>query len=61
MYAWIWRRLPGAWPVKTALSLALVVVTGVACWYVLFPWLEPKFQFDHGVVDGNPSTPATHR
>ena len=59
MYAWIWRRLPGTWQAKTALAVLLAVVAAVVLWYVVFPWLEPKVQFDHGVVDGTPSSPAT--
>lgn len=56
MYAWIWRHLPGAWPAKAALAAALALATGLVLWYVVFPWLEPKFQFDHGVVQGTPSS-----
>lgn len=58
MYAWIWRRLPGTWPAKTAFALVLVIAVAVVFWYVVFPWLEPKVQFDHGVVDGTPSSPS---
>ncbi|MFI6514573.1 hypothetical protein ACIBF1_03325 [Spirillospora sp. NPDC050679] len=59
MYAWIWRALPGGWPVKSALALVLVAVVAAVLWYLVFPWLEPKVQFDHGVVDGTPSAPPT--
>ncbi|WP_131738798.1 hypothetical protein [Actinomadura roseirufa] len=58
MYAWIWRRLPGTWQVKTAVAAVLLIVAGLLLWYVVFPWLDPRLQFDHGVVDGTPSTPA---
>ncbi|MFC4054785.1 hypothetical protein ACFOY4_34295 [Actinomadura syzygii] len=52
MYLWIWRRLPGTWQTRTATALGLVVAVAVVLWYVVFPWVEPKVQFDHGVVDG---------
>ncbi|MFI0369557.1 hypothetical protein ACH35V_16910 [Actinomadura sp. 1N219] len=51
MYAWIWRHLPGEWQTKTATALGLVIAIAVVFWYVVFPWVEPKVQFDHGVVD----------
>ena len=50
MYAWIWRRLPGTWPTKTATALGLAIAAAAIFWYVVFPWAEPKVQFDHGVV-----------
>ena len=50
MYAWIWRHLPGAWHTKTATALGLAVAVGAIFWYVVFPWMEPKVQFDHGVI-----------
>ncbi|WP_412515797.1 hypothetical protein K8Z49_29625 [Actinomadura madurae] len=54
MYAWIWRRLPGAWQTKTATAAGLLIAVAALLWYVVFPWVEPKVQFDHGVVQ----TPA---
>jgi hypothetical protein len=52
MYAWIWRRLPGEWPAKTAIAIGLVIVVMVILWYFVFPWVEEAIQFDHGTVDG---------
>lgn len=54
MYAWIWRRLPGAWPTKTATALGIVIAVAAVFWYLVFPRLEAGIQFDHGVVQ----TPA---
>ncbi|WP_018654279.1 hypothetical protein [Actinomadura flavalba] len=54
MYAWIWRHLPGSGPKKLMWTMLAVLVVVAALWYVVFPWLEPKLQFDHGVV-----TPAS--
>ncbi|WP_030170549.1 hypothetical protein [Spirillospora albida] len=59
MYAWIWRNLPGAWPAKAALAASLALIAALVLWYVVFPWLEPKFQFDQGVVRSTPSGQAT--
>ncbi|MEU5881067.1 hypothetical protein [Spirillospora sp. NPDC047279] len=58
MYAWIWRHLPGQWQTKTAVAVGLLLAAALLLWYVVFPWLEPKVQFDHGVVT-TPSAPAT--
>lgn len=55
MYAWIWRRLPGAWHTKLAVAAAVVLAFALVLWNVVFPWVEPKVQFDHGVVTGTPS------
>ncbi|WP_067807697.1 hypothetical protein [Actinomadura formosensis] len=54
MYIWIWRRLPGAWPTKTATALGIVIAVAAVFWYLVFPRMEAKIQFDHGVVQ----TPA---
>jgi hypothetical protein len=64
MYAWIWRHLPGGMTVKTLLAALLIVIVAIVLWYTLFPWAEPKIRFDHGVVEGGttaPATPATPR
>jgi hypothetical protein len=62
MYAWIWRHLPGRWPARTAVSAGLVLVICLLLWYAVFPWLEEKVRFDHGVVqNGTSSTPTPSR
>ena len=38
MYALLWRSLPGPWPVKALLCLALLA----AVIYVLFSWVFPE-------------------
>ena len=40
MYSWIWRHLPGPWPVKALLALALLAIVVLLCFQFLFPWLE---------------------
>ena len=59
MYAWLWRHLPGAGPQRAAIALAAVVVAGAVLWYFVFPWVEPKLQFDHGTVGGGTSAPPS--
>ncbi|MFC4908704.1 hypothetical protein [Actinomadura gamaensis] len=56
MYALIWRLLPGERPVKIAIAAGLVLVVAAILWYAVFPWVEPKIQFDHGVMNGDPAT-----
>ncbi|TDE28610.1 hypothetical protein [Actinomadura sp. 6K520] len=58
MYAWIWRHLPGTRQTKTATALGIVIAVAAILWYLVFPWLEPKVQFDDGVVD-TPTPTAT--
>jgi hypothetical protein len=45
MYPWIWRTLPGPWPVKAALAvlLAAAVVAALMLW--VFPWAEQALPF----------------
>jgi hypothetical protein len=58
MYAWLWRHLPGDTLQRVGIALAAVIVAGVLLWYFVFPWAEPKLQFDHGTVGGGASAPA---
>ncbi|MCW2889320.1 MAG: hypothetical protein QOE54_4660 [Streptosporangiaceae bacterium] len=58
MYAWIWRSLPGRPATKALVAVGLVLVLTAVLWYVVFPWAEPKLQFDHGTVEGGTSSPA---
>jgi len=50
MYAWIWRKLPGRWPVKLLGSLILVAAAVAVLFLVVFPWLGPKLPFNHVTV-----------
>ena len=45
MYAWIWGRLPGRWPVKLALSTALLAGVLAVLWFVAFPVAERRLPF----------------
>ena len=51
MYAWIWRRLPGAVWSKLTLSLVLLAAVGSLLWYVVFPWATPLLPFDDVQVE----------
>jgi hypothetical protein len=59
VYAWIWRRLPGEWPTKTAIALGIVLAVAAVLWYAAFPRVEAKLQFDHGVVQDGPGVVQT--
>jgi hypothetical protein len=59
MYAWLWRLLPGSTVEKAGLALAAMVVVGILLWYFVFPWVEPKLQFDHGTVGSGTSAPPS--
>ncbi len=60
MYAWLWRHLPGDPVTRVGTAFGAVLLVAVVLWYLVFPWLEPKLQFDHGTVsDGGTSAPAT--
>jgi hypothetical protein len=60
MYLWIWRHLPDDLRVRLLIVAVAVLVAGLLLWYVVFPWLEPRMQFDHGVMDGTPTPAARH-
>ncbi|WIM96609.1 hypothetical protein ACTOB_000052 [Actinoplanes oblitus] len=46
MYAWIWRKLPGAVWSKLTMSIVLLAAVGSLLWYVVFPWATPLLPFD---------------
>jgi hypothetical protein len=51
LYAALWRRLPGRWPLKAAIVAVLVGVACVLLFVVVFPWVEPRLPFNHVTVD----------
>ena len=61
MYGLIWRLLPGDRVVRGLIAAILVMAVAAVLWYVVFPKVEPKIQFDHGTVEGGTSAPATPR
>jgi len=62
VYGWLWRKLPGRWPLKMLESVTLVLVLSVVLVVLVFPWIEPKLPFSDNTVDGGNdkavSTPA---
>lgn len=59
MYAWIWRKLPGPWPVKLVEALVLLVAVVALLFTVVFPWLEPRLPFNDVTVGGPPGASAS--
>ena len=55
MYAWLWRRLPGPFPVRVLLALLAVAVVVVVLFGWVFPWLEPRLPFTDVTVDESAS------
>ena len=51
MYGWIWRHLPGPWPVRSLLALVLVGLAVALLFTVVFPWAEHTMPFLDVTVD----------
>jgi hypothetical protein len=51
MYAWIWRHLPGPWPVRTLLAVVLVAAAVLLLFTEVFPWAESSLPFLQVTVD----------
>jgi len=58
VYAWMWRKLPGPWPVKLLEALVAFVAVVALLFTVVFPWLEPRLPFNDVTVDDRPSATA---
>jgi hypothetical protein len=60
VYGWIWTHLPGPWPVKAVVALALVLAVVLLCFQYVFPWLESVVPWlgDVTVDDGGGSAAA---
>jgi hypothetical protein len=41
----MWRHLPGPWPVKALLTLALLVIAVALLFLYVFPWAEQVLPF----------------
>ncbi len=52
-YGWLWRRLPGPWPVKAVICVVLVVAVVALLFGVVFPWIEPRLPFGDVTVGGS--------
>ena len=51
MYAWIWRHLPGRWPVRLVVASLLVVAVVAVLFTEVFPWAENSLPFLKVTVD----------
>lgn len=51
MYPWIWRHLPGPWPVRALVALVLAVAVVLLLFTVVFPWAEQALPFLDVTVD----------
>jgi hypothetical protein len=56
LYVWIWKHLPGPWPVKALLALALLIAVVLVLFQWVFPWLEPRLPFNQVTVDEGATT-----
>jgi hypothetical protein len=57
-YGWLWRRLPGPWPVRALLLLAAFALVVVVLFGFVFPWLEPRLPFNQVTVSTGTWVPA---
>ncbi|MGH3788494.1 MAG: hypothetical protein ACRDRG_18545 [Pseudonocardiaceae bacterium] len=46
MYGWIWRHLPGPFPVRLLQALLLTAGVVALLLLVVFPWVEPRLPFN---------------
>jgi hypothetical protein len=53
VYPWIWRHLPGPWPVRLVVAAVLVLAVVAVLFTVVFPWAEPRLPFTGVTVDPN--------
>lgn len=65
MYGWLWRHLPGPWPVRLVETLALLVGVVALLFYVVFPAADPHLPFNDVTVNSpttitvSPTAPST--
>lgn len=43
MYSWLWRAIPGPWPVKAIVMLGLFAVATWALFTYVFPYVNDEF------------------
>jgi hypothetical protein len=52
VYGWFWRHVPGPWPVRALVAVALLVAVVVLLFTVVFPWAEQALPFLDVTVEG---------
>ena len=40
MYSWVWRHLPGPWPVRLLIFMVMLAAIVFALFMWAFPWAE---------------------
>lgn len=50
MYAWVWQHLPGPWPVRLVVFLAMIAAVVAALFVWVFPWAEEAFNINDVTV-----------
>jgi hypothetical protein len=58
MYEWLWRHLPGPWPLRALMSLLLLAAVVAVLFVVVFPWAEPRLPFNDVTVTHSSSSPS---
>jgi hypothetical protein len=58
MYAWIWRHLPGANPVKALVSVVIVAAVAALLWFVVFPSADSWLPWGDVTVN-SPQSPVS--
>lgn len=51
MYPWIWRHLPGPWPLRAVVAVVLVAAVVLLLFTVVFPWADDGVPFLDVTVD----------
>ena len=51
-YGWLWRHLPGGWPLRVLVLVLAAAVVVVLLFAVVFPWVEPRLPFNQVTVGG---------
>ncbi|MFE3765445.1 hypothetical protein ACFXPI_27210 [Streptomyces sp. NPDC059104] len=51
MYGWLWRRLPGPFPVRALTAAAAGAAVVIVLFRYVFPWAEPLLPFGDVTVD----------
>jgi hypothetical protein len=59
MYAALWRRLPGGWPLKSLVLLVMAAACIALLFTVVFPWVEPRLPFTEVTVEDSGVTPSS--
>jgi hypothetical protein len=50
MYGWVWRHLPGPWPIRLLMALVLLAAVIVILFTAFFPWLSERLPMDEVTI-----------